>query len=142
MRILAIDYGLKRIGLAVSSTVASMALPLETIEHWGCPEKAALLIFKKVESLADISEIVIGWPLHLNGKISPLCQQIEKLQAALSSLMATPIVLVDERLTTKILIDSFKSHGFSRKSTKNHIDQASAVMILNSHLEKKRLSKI
>jgi putative Holliday junction resolvase len=140
MRILAVDYGKKRIGLAISSTVASMALPLCTIEHKGVCPKAAELVFQKVEQLGDIREIVLGWPLFMDGKISPLCIEVGQFKEHLEKLFLGPIHLIDERLTSKIAEDSYRSHGFSRKKQKLFLDQAAAVNILTTFLERKKNS--
>jgi putative Holliday junction resolvase len=138
MRVLGIDYGKKRIGLAISSKVVTMALPLETIEHKGPIAKAAQLIFEKILHLKDIEEIALGWPLYMDGTLSPLCHEVLELKKNLELLFAKPIHLIDERLTSRIAEESLKSHGFSRKERKGHLDQAAAVGILHTFLERKK----
>ncbi len=99
MRLLGIDYGKKRIGLAISSTVASMALPLCTIQHKGAIPEAARLILEQVSKLKDIEEIIIGWPLYMDGTQSPLCGEVLKQKKNLDLFYKNPPHLETERLT-------------------------------------------
>lgn len=138
MRILGIDYGKKRIGVSISSKVAQMALPLATIEHEGSLPKAMMLLKKKFLELKDIKEIALGWPLLMSGEQSPMCKEVLQFKSLLEATFKIPVYLVDERLTTKIAEDSFKSIGISRKDRTAHIDQAAAVNILNTFLDKKK----
>lgn len=138
MRFLGIDYGKKRIGLAISSTVAKMALPLCTIEHKGPIAKAAQLILEKISFLGDIHEIALGWPLYMDGTLSPLCTEVLELKKNLELFFDKPIHLVDERLTSRIAEESFRTLGVSRKNRKEHLDQAAACGILATFLEKKK----
>lgn len=138
MRILGIDYGKKRIGISISSKVAQMALPLVTIQHEGSLPKAMMLLKKKFLELKDIKEIALGWPLLMSGEQSPMCKEVLQFKSLLEATFKIPVHLVDERLTTKIAEDSFKSIGISRKDRTAHIDQAAAVNILNTFLDKKK----
>ncbi len=140
MRILGIDYGKKRIGISISSTVAHMALPLTTIEHQGSIPKAMMLLKKKVLELKDIEEFALGWPLLMNGEESPMCKEVMQFKSLLEATFKMPVHLVDERLTTRMAEESYKSIGMSRKDRTAHIDQAAAVGILNTFLEKKKFS--
>ncbi|MFZ4673689.1 MAG: Holliday junction resolvase RuvX [Chlamydiia bacterium] len=138
MRILGIDYGKKRIGLAISSTVASMALPLCTIQHKGPIPEAARLILEQVSRLKDIEEIIIGWPLYMDGTQSPLCGEVLELKKNLELFFKKPIHLVDERLTSRIAEESYRSVGLSRKERKDYLDQAAACGILETFLQRKK----
>ncbi len=141
VRILGIDYGKKRIGLAITSLAASFALPLTTIEHTGSISRAFQLLKHKLAELKDVTEIALGWPLYLDGNTSPLCTDVAELKRMLDSLENVTVYLIDERLTSKIAEESYRSHGYSRKDRKAHLDQAAAMLILNAHLDQKNHKK-
>lgn len=94
------------------------------------------MLKKTLLDLKDVEDVVLGWPLHFNGTLSPLCKEVEELKSLLEKNPGIKVHLMDERLTTKIAEESYRSHGYSRKARKAHLDQAAAVLILNAFLEK------
>jgi putative Holliday junction resolvase len=126
-RIVGVDYGLKRVGLAISDPSGSFALPWTTATH-GVNEVARLISERK----GEISEIVVGLPLHLNGTESPLSRQARDFAAALHQLTGIPVHLWDERLSSKQAEKSLT--GMTRKQKSGRVDQAAATIILESYL--------
>jgi len=133
MRIMAVDYGDARTGIAVSDESASIAG-----EAWVIFEKSMDAVARTVtaESAArNVSVVVVGYPKNMNGTIGPRAQKSERLAALLRSrLVSCEVVLWDERMTTmsahRILTDTGK-HGKKRKNT---VDAVAASLILESYL--------
>lgn len=132
-RILALDYGSKRIGVALSDELQWTAQPLETFERraldWDVAHIAALI------TSHDVERVVLGFPLQLDGRQGPavLAMRVfaEKLEAGIS----VPIVLWDERMTTKAAEDLLIAADVSRKKRKGVIDRVAAAILLQSYLE-------
>ncbi|MDH5738993.1 MAG: Holliday junction resolvase RuvX [Nitrospira sp.] len=132
-RILALDYGTKRIGVALSDELRWTAQPLETFERraldWDVAHIATLV------SSHDVERVVLGFPLQLDGRQGPavLAMRVfaEKLEAGIS----VPIILWDERMTTKAAEDLLIAADVSRKKRKGVVDRIAAAILLQSYLE-------
>ena len=126
MRHLGIDYGAKRIGIAVSDQGGKIAFPKKVIFNRGnkrvMEEIGALL---KEES---ISKIIIGLPISLDGSESEQTKEVRKFSGDLSKRTALNIEFENEMLTTRMA----KQAGVS----KEHLDESSAALILQSYLDK------
>lgn len=134
MKILAIDYGQKRLGIAISDALGITAQPQPWIPH-------GQKMFDEIRSLIDkneISEIVIGLPLTLKGTASQMTLEVEEFSKKLSTFIDVPIVLQDERFSTmeseKILIAA----DVSREKRKDARDSMVASIILQDYLERKK----
>lgn len=135
MRIVGLDIGDKRIGVALSDELGWTAQPLETI--------ARVTVEKDLKRLEEIlkeyavSKMVIGLPRSLSGKITPQTQKVLDFVELLKKKMMTspiPIEMWDEWFTTKEAEHILISADVSRKKRKGVIDQLSAVLILQSYL--------
>ena len=136
MRTLAIDYGDTRVGTAITDELGITAQGLETITHTG-NDKAVL---KKIDELMDkyeISIIVVGMPLNMDGSASERAQKtkrfIHKLKCKYNKIK---IETVDERLTTVQAHRTMNELGIKAKDKKNIVDTISAVYILEAYLGK------
>lgn len=138
-RILAIDYGLKRIGLALSDERQILASPFDTLEGKKNPDKDAQSILPLLQQ-KQVVKILIGLPLHLDGRESDMSQLVKKFQLALEKLCDTPIELVDERLTSKMAENLLREQGFSRKKRSQKVDPSSACIFLQNYLDQKSFS--
>ncbi|MBF5050829.1 putative Holliday junction resolvase [Candidatus Clavichlamydia salmonicola] len=132
-RIIALDYGLRRIGIAISDPLRIMALPQECF-YW-------LKTFEKtVEALAvmlkkyDPSLILIGNPLKLNGEAGTLIDDVYRFEASLKKTILCPFLLWDERLTSREADKLLKDASLNRKKRAGLKDSLSAVLILRSFL--------
>jgi len=138
-RILAFDYGKKRIGLAVTDQMQIIASPLITIS----PSEIEnyLLDYLKKEI---VDEFVIGYPVQMNNKPSDSVRYIDPFLKRLGKLFPDkPLHLVDERFTSKIALQTIIEGGVKKKdrSDKSLADKISASLILQSYLEKRNFMK-
>lgn len=132
-RILSIDYGLKRTGLAVTDPLKIIASPLDTV-----PTNTLLNFLKTYVQKEHVETLVIGMPKNLNNQdthsTQAVKQFISKLKLELSSI---PIIEIDERFTSKMAFQTMIDGGLKKKARKNKetIDKVSATIILQSYLE-------
>ncbi len=138
-RILAIDYGKKRVGLAVSDPLKIIATRLTTVsseEIWNFLED---YLVKE-----DVEMVLIGYPMQLNNKPSDAVQYvnpfIKKFQSRYRQL---PVRLADERFTSKMAFQAMIDAGLKRKERRNKglVDGVSATIILQSYLEELKYLK-
>ncbi len=133
-RIAAIDYGKARIGLALSDERAYLASTLAPIRASKKLEETAAEIATALKP-HPVSRLVIGLPLHLNGRESLLSIEVRQLATLLEAMLPIPITLWDERLSTAQTERMLKESGFSRKERTTRIDSACAAAILQSFLD-------
>lgn len=137
-RILAIDPGQKRVGLAVSDPFGNFAVGLETLSnHEGkdlVPELTAIC------QQYEVKAIVIGLPLHMSGEEGEKAQEARQLAQLIQESLNLPVELMDERLTSKIAEQSLRMQGVqsSRQRKKGVIDQAAAMLILQDYLDRQK----
>jgi putative Holliday junction resolvase len=134
-RILAIDFGTKRVGLAVTDPLRIIASPLETIHS-----KDLLAYLKTYDHQEGIDEIVLGLPTKLDGSDTHITQQVKQLHKHLQKQFPKkPVYLHDERFTSKMALDAMIASGAKKKDRreKGNIDKVSAAVILQSYLESK-----
>ena len=134
-RILAIDLGTKRTGLAVTDTLKMLANPLETIET------STLLDYLKIYcGKEDVDTLVLGYPTRLNGQANEMTPKVITMKDRLSKAFPDKkIELVDERFTSKMAMQSMISMGSKKKDRKEkagNLDKVSAAIILQSYLER------
>ena len=136
MRILAVDHGEKRIGLALSDPTATIASPLQVIKH-----VSRLLDAAQVANLASENEvglIVIGQSFDEEGNPNLAGRRAAKFAEALKEQTNIPIELFDESFSTQDARATRIEMGVSRKKRSGHMDELAAVMILRSYLEGRR----
>jgi putative Holliday junction resolvase len=136
MRILGIDYGDSKIGLAVSDPLQLTAQVLDNYRIQG--EDKDKNYFKKIVSEYEIEEIVLGLPLRMDGTSGPRVEKTKSFAQWLKKFLKVPIIYWDERLTTRQAIGILNRQKIKRKSKKVLEDQIAAVIILSSYLESKR----
>ena len=132
-RILALDYGTKRIGVALSDELGWTAQPLETFERrtlaWDIAHIAALVGSHSVE------RVVLGLPLQLDGREGPAVLAMREFTVKLEAGLSVPVVLWDERMTTKAAEELLIAADVSRKKRKGIVDRIAAAILLRSYLE-------
>lgn len=135
-RILAIDYGQARIGLAWSDRMQMLASPLKTVEVRGKPDVVAKRIAEEIEALGEpLAKVVVGLPLNMGGDEGAMATEVRAFIAALEELLDTEIQAWDERLTSKQVERDLASRSVSRKKRTKVVDQAAAMLILQSYLD-------
>ena len=138
MRILAVDHGEKRIGLALSDPTATIASPLQVIKH-----VSRLLDAAQVANLASENEvglIVIGQSFDEEGNPNLAGRRAAKFAEALKEQTDIPVELFDESFSTQDARATRIEMGVSRKKRAGHMDELAAVMILRSYIEANRKS--
>ena len=137
MRILGIDYGEARVGVAITDGLNITAQGLETIQRNGS-DKVVLRRLDEILANYEVDTIVVGMPLHMNGTVSErakITQEfVHKLKCKYNQLK---IETIDERLTT---VEAHKTMNFlevNKNKKKNIVDTISAMYILETYLNKK-----
>lgn len=134
-RVLSIDYGRKRVGIAITDPLKIIASGLETVHS-----KDIFTFLTTYLNNEDVECIVVGYPLQMNGKPS---ESIEFIAPFIKKLKKTfpdiPVELVDERFTSKIAFQTMIDGGLKKKKRQDKalIDKISATIILQSYLEQK-----
>ena len=132
-RILALDYGTKRIGVALSDELGWTAQPLETFERRTLDRDVAH-IAALVES-HSVERVVLGLPLQLDGREGPAVRAMREFTDKLEGSLPVPVVLWDERMTTKAAEELLIAADVSRKKRKGIVDRIAAAILLRSYLE-------
>ncbi len=136
-RILAIDYGSKRVGLAVTDPLQIIASPLETVHS-----KDVIQFLKNYDESEGIEAFVLGMPKNLNGQDTNATPQVRQFHNLLKKqFREKPVYLHDERFTSKMAMDAMIAGGMKKKDRreKGNVDKISASIILQSYLESKSI---
>jgi len=136
LRILALDVGSKRIGLAVSDELGFIAQALKTLDTKGRQRDIDSII--RIVNEMPVSEIVVGMPYNMNGSEGPQAQKVSEFADQLSRATSVPVLKWDERMSTlaaeKILLEA----DLSRLKRRKVIDKVAAAIILQGYLDSKR----
>ncbi len=138
MRLMGIDYGDKRIGIALSDETCVLASGLETIRWNGRDSEYAV---KRIAGLAaerGVTGIVIGMPRRTDGRPGASADKAEAFAAALEAQTGLPVTRRDERYTTVIASRMMREAGRAQKDRNEIIDQIAAVVILQEVLDGRR----
>ena len=133
MRILALDHGTKRIGVAVSDETKTIAQPLEYILTE--PFAPFLDRLKKILVEKEIDLILIGQPRNMDGSYGPAAQKVEAFVAVLNNAITVPIKMWDERLTSTMANKALIQGGVRRDKRKEKVDKMAAAILLQSYLD-------
>lgn len=133
MRVLGIDFGDRKIGLAVSDRLGITAQPLTSYRRKTEKEDAAF--FKSVVSEYEISEVIVGMPLRMDGSSGTRVEKTREFAGWLERILDLPIRFWDERLTTKQANQILSQRKINPKAKKDLEDQVSAMIILSAYLE-------
>lgn len=145
-RYLSIDFGLKRIGLAISDESHLIASPLTIIQA----EKKTELTIKKILDLLNdhqknysytLASIIIGMPLMMSGKVGFLADEVNHFIDEFKKQSTIPIVPWDERLTSVQAERSMREGGMTRRKRAKVVDSVAAIIILQNYLDHLRFQK-
>lgn len=142
MRALGIDFGTKRIGLAVSDPTGTVATPLETLKRR--PGKRAPIA--KMEQLGrelSADHVVVGLPLDLSGEETPWCAEVRRVGEQLAERLGVPVSFVDERMTSVRAERAVRSMGLPKgeRERKERVDAAAAQLILQAWLDQPGIAR-
>ncbi len=136
MRVLGIDHGDKRVGLAVTDLLRITAQAIGFYELKN--KKEDLGYFKSLVAEYQIKEIVVGLPLMMDGTKGTQAQKAEEFGEWLRRSLDLPVAFWDERLTTRQAFSILREQNIKHKAGKKYKDQLSASIMLSSYLEHKR----
>jgi putative holliday junction resolvase len=136
VRILAIDPGSKRVGVALSDPTATIAQALTTM-----PAEPAATLASRIAKLArdtEAARVVVGLPKRLDGSRGPEAKAAQALADAIRTESGLPVELVDERLTTVAAERSLIAGGMRRDKRRLSVDRVAATLMLQAHLDRRR----
>lgn len=131
-RVLAIDYGLKRTGIAVTDPFRIIATALQTVETTGL-----IPFLQAYMSKEPVNQFVVGMPKRLNNEDTDMTAHVHKFVAELKAKFPSlPVALIDERFTSSIAKQAMIDGGMKKKDrrVKGNVDKISATLILQSYL--------
>jgi len=137
-RILAVDYGEKRIGLAVSDELGITASPLMTLARRSDDETVRQIA--QLASKLRVTQIVVGLPRRTDAQEGEMERKVKAFAEKLRQAVSVPVVLFDERFTTRIAEQVLLEADLSRRKRKQVRDRLAAVILLQSFLEAQRMS--
>lgn len=136
MKIMAVDYGDARTGLAVCDRTEFLASPIGTVE-----ERNSQILCMKIAHLAqqyEVGEIVVGYPKNMNGSIGPRAQKCAAFADMLAAVTDIPVNLWDERSSTVSAHNFLNETNVRGKKRKQVVDQVAATIILENYLDYRR----
>jgi len=133
VRILALDFGTKRVGVALSDELGWTAQPLETFQRKSLEADVAHI--QELVRRYEERELVVGMPVALNGRTGPAALGVQQFVEALRMAVGIPVVSWDERLTSKAAERVLIAADMSRKKRKDAVDRVAAALLLKSYLE-------
>jgi putative Holliday junction resolvase len=132
-RVLGIDFGEKRLGLALSDESRTLASPLAVYERKDL--QSDLRFLRDLILRYQITEIVLGLPLNMDGSLGPKAQQVLEFKRALEESLKLPVHTFDERFTTAEAERTLLEANMSRRQRKTKRDALAAVLILQGYLQ-------
>lgn len=143
-RIIGIDFGMARIGIALSDERKIIAIPLEVMKTQKRSEDTAEKLLMLLQEHASsnsygIEEIVIGLPLLMSGRKGLLADEVQHFIELLQQLCSIPIFTWDERLTSVQAERSLREGNMTRKKRTTYVDTVAATIILQNYLDHKKI---
>ena len=140
MRVLGIDYGGRRVGLALSDVTGTLASPWRLLERPPSETETLRLIANLVDSLRrdddGLGAVVVGWPRRLDGSPTHQTALVEAFSRALEQRVGLPVVLQDERLSSHAADERLAERGERDwRARKKKLDAAAAAVILQDYLD-------
>ena len=133
MRILALDHGTVRIGVALSDELKMIATPLEFI-----PAEPAAEVLTRLQNLVrekEVETIIVGMPRNMDGSFGPAAEKVRVFIATLKTAVTIPIKTWDERLTSTQANRMLIAGGVRREKRKEKVDGMAAAILLQSYLD-------
>lgn len=134
-RIMGLDPGEKRMGVAMSDEMGLIAQPLET-HACGSPDEVVAHVRSLVEA-HGVTEVVVGLPIRLNGEAGTAVERVRGFIARLEQALEVPVVPWDERLTSKAAERMLIEANVSRSKRKGVVDRVAATVLLQSYLDRR-----
>ena len=139
VRVLGIDYGARRIGLALSDATATLASPWRTLQRPPSEAETLRIMIAEITRLRDeddgLGAVVVGWPRRLDGSASDQTPIVETFARALEAQIDVPVVLQDERLSSAEAESRLARREKDWRKRKQQLDAAAAAVILQDYLD-------
>jgi putative holliday junction resolvase len=132
-RILGLDFGRARIGVAISDELQMLAHPLETIPANQEPASRIAEIVREKQ----VDHVVAGIPRQMNGQIGTAATEVLEFVEKLRAILPCPVITWDERLTTVAAHRALRDAGKKTRDTRGYVDQVAAQMILQTYLDRR-----
>ncbi len=141
-RALGVDFGEKRIGLAVSDPTLTIAQPLETLKRRP-GKRPPIARMAEISREHDVGQLVVGLPLGLDGEENDWCAEIRAVATKLSERVEAPVAFVDERMTSVRAERAVRGVGLKKsdREDKSRIDAAAAQLILQAWLDNPEVAR-
>jgi putative Holliday junction resolvase len=136
VRVLALDYGTRRIGIAVSDPDQRIATPEAPLVRRGLEKDLAAL--EELIEAREIGHLVVGQPLHMSGRVGPEAEAAQAFGERLASRTGLPLDLFDERWTTLEARRALRESGRRGARQRQVVDSVAAALLLRAFLERKR----
>lgn len=133
MRVLALDHGTKRIGLAISDEMGVIAQPLEFVPAQ--PFDKVLSRLREIVREKQVELLLVGMPRNMDGSYGPAAEKVQEFVAVLKDALTTPIKLWDERLTSAQAQRYLIQGNVRRNDRKTKVDKTAAAILLQSYLD-------
>jgi putative Holliday junction resolvase len=137
MRVIGIDLGTRRIGIAVSDAGGSLASPLTVLQRSGDPVRDRQAIARVVAE-EEAERVVVGMPLSLSGAAGPAAEAAQTEVEELTAVLPVPVETWDERLTTVAAHRALEAGGRRSRQRRQVVDQVAAALMLQSWLDSGR----
>jgi putative Holliday junction resolvase len=139
VRVLGIDYGARRIGLALSDATATLASPWRLVQRPPSEAETLRVMIKEITALAGeddgLEAVVIGWPRRLDGSPTDQTKYVEAFARGIEAQIAIPVVLQDERLSSHEAEARLAVRESDWRKRKAKLDAAAAAIILQDYLD-------
>ncbi|RLE39779.1 Holliday junction resolvase RuvX [Candidatus Woesearchaeota archaeon] len=134
MSILSIDPGTKKAGIAIAHYEVRIAFPYTTIRYKSKEE--FLIKINKIIKKEKVKKIIIGNPIDLDGRSIKTLNKVYEIIEFLKEKVSIPVILIDERYTTKYVLRSMRNAGIKMEKFRKYRDTCSAVVILQDYLDR------
>ncbi len=136
MRVMGVDYGRKRVGIALSDPTGTLASPLETLTR-RAGKRPPVAAIGRVADREGVEHVVLGLPLELDGTENDWCREVRDFGEALAARLNLPLTFIDERLSSVRAEEAMRAAGSSKamRRDKGLVDSAAAAVILQSFLD-------
>jgi putative Holliday junction resolvase len=139
VRVLGIDYGARRIGLALSDATATLASPWRMLQRPPSEAETLRIVIAEITALknedAGLAAVVVGWPRRLDGSATDQTPIVETFARALETQIDVPVLLQDERLSSTEAESRLARREKDWRKRKQQLDAAAAAVILQDYLD-------
>ncbi|MBM4182721.1 MAG: Holliday junction resolvase RuvX [Gemmatimonadetes bacterium] len=142
MRALGVDFGVKRVGLAVSDPTGTVATPLETLQRRE-GKRAPIAEMARIGRSLGVEHVVVGLPLNLKGEENDWCKEVRAVGTRLGERLGVGVSFVDERLTSVRAQQAVRTSGLPKRERekKERVDAAAAQLILQAWLDAPQIAR-